>query len=584
MQDAKEEVRSRLPVEDVIGQYLELKRAGRNLKALSPFTNEKTPSFMVSPERGVWHDYSSGKGGDIFSFIMEVEGMTFREALEHLAHKAGVDLKLYNFRTDETAAKKRKKLLAVLGLAEKYYRFTLTKNPKVMEYVFYKRNLARKTVTDFRIGYAPSSGKALTDFLKKRGCSEAEITAAGLFNRFKSDLFKGRMMIPLMDSGGATIGFTGRIVDDADKNAPKYLNSPQTFVYDKSRHVFGLSQAKDAIRKSGFAVIVEGNMDVISSHQAGVCEAVATAGTAMTEEQLKTLSRWTTDLRLAYDGDAAGVRAAERAVGVASKLGINLSIIADYGAKDPDELIQKDPALWQAAVQNTQPAMEWVLAQYETTLDLSTGAGKREYSSKALELINHIVDEVEKAEYERKLAEKLKLSEDAIKHKAQTLIDQAIKPRPKKPMKIAEHAAPPPAENLVLDTILGIYLWQGGLPTAHLEGLEFAEDAKAAVARAIINGQKLDKKAGDVYTTAQVLSLRAEGRYSVLENIDFQQELESLLKEVEKNKVKQQIDELSNLIREADESDDLESVTELQKQKIALTKQLEGLNKEYHER
>ncbi|MDR2336513.1 MAG: DNA primase [Candidatus Nomurabacteria bacterium] len=581
MQDAKEEVRSRLSVEDVIGQYLELKRAGRNLKALSPFTNEKTPSFMVSPERGVWHDYSSGKGGDIFSFIMEVEGMSFREALEHLANKAGVDLKLYNFRTNETSAKKRKQLLAVLELAEKYYRFALTKNPAIMEYVFYKRGLTRKTVTDFRIGYAPNSGKALSDFLKKRGCLEAEIEAAGLYNRFKSDLFKARVMIPLMDSGGATIGFTGRIVNDADKNAPKYLNSPQTFVYDKSRHVFGLSQAKESIRKSGFVVIVEGNMDVISSHQAGVCEAVATAGTAMTEEHLKTLSRWTTDLRLAYDGDDAGIRAAERAVGIASKLGINLSIIADYGAKDPDELIQKDPKLWQAAVNKKQSAMEWVLAQYEAKLDLSTGAGKREYSSKALELINNIVDEVERAEYERKLAEKLKLSEEAVKNKSQTMLNQlAAKSRPKKIMKITENSEIQSAASLVLDTILGIYLWQNGLSTDWLKNLEFKSKIKAKIAYALLNGQTLDKNDSDVYTTAQVLSLRAEGRYSVLENIDFEQELESLLKEVEKNKLKEQINELSNSIREADESDNLELVAGLQKQKMALAKQLETLNKE----
>jgi DNA primase len=577
MQDAKEEVRSRLPVEDVIGQYLELKRAGRNLKALSPFTNEKTPSFMVSPEKGVWHDYSSGKGGDIFSFIMEVEGMNFREALEHLAGKAGVDLKLYNFRTNETAAKKKKRLLEVLQLAEKYYQFTLTKNPKIMEYVFYKRGLARKTVLNFRIGYAPSSGKALTNFLLKKGCLAEEITAAGLFNRFQSDLFKSRVMIPLMDSSGSTIGFTGRIVTE-DKNAPKYLNSPQTLVYDKSRHVFGLSQAKESIRKSGFAVIVEGNMDVISSHQAGVLEAVATAGTAMTEEHLKILSRWTTDLRLAYDGDEAGVRAAERAVGVASRLGLNLSIIADYGAKDPDELIQKDPKLWQAAIHQTQPAMEWLLSEYEAKLDLSTGAGKREYSSKALELINNIVDEVEKAEYERKLAAKLELSTSAVKDKSTSMLEKiARQVRPKKPIKIPK-SDPPPAKNLALDTILGLYLWKTDLDPQKLQNLAFETPAQQKIAAALINGKTLDKKDGDVYTVAQVLNLRAEGRYSVLKSIDFAQELESLLQEVEKNKVKKQLDELSSLIRGADEANDVELMDTLQKQKIILINQLEKLH------
>ena len=279
MEDAKEEIRARLAVEDVVGQYIELKRAGRNFKGHSPWGTDRTPSFMVSPDKGIWHDFSSNKGGDIFTFVMEMEGCTFREALEKLAQQAGVELKRYNSDDRKQAAHKQR-IRDCLELATKYFQFCLTKNKAVMEYVFYKRNLNKKTVENFRIGYAPKSGRALVDFLKKRGFTAKEMEDAGLVNRFGGDLFKGRMTVPLMDISGNVIGFTGRIIEK-DDNSPKYLNTPETILYNKGRHIFGLSQAKDAIRRTDFVVVVEGNMDVISSHQAGVNQAVATAGTAI---------------------------------------------------------------------------------------------------------------------------------------------------------------------------------------------------------------------------------------------------------------------------------------------------------------
>ena len=326
MEDAKEEILARLPIEDVVGQYIELKRAGRNMKGHSPWVVDKTPSFMVAPDKGIWHDFSANKGGDIFAFVMEVEGISFREALEKLAATAGVELKKYRG-GDARVSRKKARMREALELSTKYYQVALTKNKPVCEYVFYKRNLNKATVKEFRIGYSPKSGDAL--------------------------LFKGRMMVPFIDTNGQVIGYTARIVEkqQSENSGPKYLNTPDTMLFNKSRYIFGLYQAKEAIRRSGFVVIVEGNMDVISSHQAGVKQTVATSGTAMTENHLKILSRLTTDVRLAYDGDDAGVNATERAIKMAGELGINLSVISDYhGAKDPDELIQQDPKLWQGAV------------------------------------------------------------------------------------------------------------------------------------------------------------------------------------------------------------------------------------------
>lgn len=416
MEDAKEEIRARLPVEDVIGQYMELKRAGRNLKGHSPWGTDRTPSFMVSPEKGIWHDFSSNKGGDIFSFVMEMEGLTFREALEKLAQQAGVELKRYSG-SDKQLAKHKERLYEALELTAKYYQFCLTKNKTVCEYVFYKRNMNKKTVENFRVGYAPSSGRALVDFLSKRGFTKKEMEDAGLLNRFGGDLFKGRMTIPLMDAGGRVIGFTARILTN-DKNSPKYLNTPETILYNKGRHIFGLSQAKDAIRRSEFVVVVEGNMDVISSHQAGVCEAVATAGTAMTENHLKSFGRMTNDIRLAYDGDEAGVRAAERAVQMASKFGIYLSVVDEYhGCKDADELIQKDPQLWHEAVRHCRPALEWLLDKYQTKYDLKTEKGFQEYCTEAKKLISQLdeKDTVLREKYERLVSERLGISLEAFR-------------------------------------------------------------------------------------------------------------------------------------------------------------------------
>lgn len=432
--DAKEEVRSRLNIEDVIGEYVQLKRAGRNFKGLSPFGNERTPSFVVSPEKQIWHDFSSGKGGDVFGFVMEVEGMDFRQALEHLARKAGVDLSLYQSEKGRDTAQKKKRLIEMHVWAMRFFQHTMVKNTKALEYIFKKRHFNKQTVQTFGIGYAPSDKKALLTFLSSKGFSRGELEAGGVLNRFGGDLFRDRMMVPLMDASGQTIGFTGRIIGDVD-NAPKYLNTPQTLLYDKSRHVFGLSQAKDAIRKKNRAVIVEGNLDVVSSYQAGVEYVVATAGTAMTEYHLQALKRLTTDIRLAFDGDKAGIAATERAIEIGSQVGVELTIISlPDGAKDPDELIQKDPLLWEQAIDAAQPAVDWVLEQYMKREDTTTTRGKRAFATAGLQLIARLQDPVERDHYQEKVAAMIGSSKQVIVQKSQTY-EMPTQATPKKTVK-----------------------------------------------------------------------------------------------------------------------------------------------------
>jgi DNA primase len=433
MQDAKEEVRARLNIEDVIGEYVQLKRAGRNFKGLSPFSGEKTASFFVSPDKHIWHDFSSGKGGDVFSFVMEVEGMDFRQALEHLARRAGVDLSLYQNAGSQALAERKKKLLAINELAATYYQQSLISNQHAQEYVFAKRGLNKKIVQEFKIGYAPDRGDALTSFLAKKGFTPGEMSEAGVTNRFGGDLFRSRMMVPLMDGTGQVIGFTGRFIGD-DPSAPKYLNTPQTLLYDKSRHVYGLSQAKEAIRQVDYAVIVEGNLDVVSSHQAEIRPVVATAGTAITENHLRALVRLSSHVRLAFDGDKAGLAATERAIPIAQAVGVELTIVSlPDSAKDPDELIQQDPSLWQNAIDKAEPVVDWVIGQFASREDLSTASGKRAFTTSALNVIRALSDPVEQDHYLSKVADLTDTTREALSRKLESVAEpdkatKAIKP------------------------------------------------------------------------------------------------------------------------------------------------------------
>lgn len=405
--DAVEEIKQRLSIEDVIAEYVQLKRAGRNFKGLSPFTNEKTASFMVSPEKQIWHDFSSGKGGNMFGFVMEVEGLDFKEALELLARKAGVDLQQNRPGDNGYSKKLKQRILQALELSTKFYQTQLSANKPAYSYVIKARGFGKQTLLTWKIGYAPNTGRALSNFLTKQGFTTEEMKRAGLVTQRRQgigDMFRGRLMIPLCDAQGVVVGFTARLLAD-EPDAPKYINTPQTMVYDKSRQVFGLHLAKDAIRKEAFTVVVEGNMDVIASWQAGVTNVVATAGTAMTEPHLKMIGRFSGDVRLCFDADQAGLSATERTLPLAQKVNIKLSVVTLQGAKDPDELIKKDPKLWQQAIKDASYSVDWLISRYEALCDLKSATGKREFTDAILTTIRRLNDPVEQEHYIKHIAE-----------------------------------------------------------------------------------------------------------------------------------------------------------------------------------
>ncbi len=555
MQDAKEEVRARLNIEDVIGEYVQLKRAGRNFKGLSPFSGEKTPSFYVSPDKHIWHDFSSNKGGDVFTFVMEVEGVDFREALELLARKAGVDLSMYDTKGSQEIAQRKKRLLLAHDLAANYYQQSLVKNQHAIDYVFKKRGLSKQIVQDFRIGYAPTSGDALVQFLSKKGFSAEELSQAGLVNRFGGDMFRGRMTVPLMDGVGQVIGFTARILVD-DPKAPKYLNTPQTLLYDKGRHVFGLSQAKEAIRNNDYAVIVEGNLDVVSSHQAGVTQVVATAGTAMTEQHLRALVRLSGHARLAFDADKAGLAATERAIPIAQAVGIDLTIISlPEGVKDPDDLIQKSPKLWQQAIDTAQPIVDWILGQYSKREDLTTAAGKRGFTTAALGVVRTLQDVVEQEHYLPKIAEYTGSSIEVLRNKLASI----DKPTAQTLRRVVAQTQAEQDTSSYQDNLLAAALIDGATHDLFRQvDLEtFIGEERRAVAYYLAEhgGKALKDTPKDLQkhdTYVKILLLRADARYADWNDQDRYFETARLLRQVATAHKKKQKDALTEQLRDAE--------------------------------
>lgn len=416
--DAVTEVKARINIEDIVSEYVQLKRAGRNFKGLSPFTNEKSPSFIVSPDKQIWHDFSSGKGGDVISFIELVEGLDFKGSLELLARKAGVDLSTFQANTGG-GNKQKERLFQAVEAAVAFYQVQLTKNEAALKYVRQDRSYEKQTLLDFRFGYSPAGSNTLARYLKEKGFTEDELLKTGLCvkrNGDVVDMFRERLMIPLTDAQGRPVGFTARILK-VDKNAPKYINTPSTILYDKGRQLFGFANAKEYIRKSGYVVVVEGNLDVVASHQAGVRQVVASAGTALTSYHLKSLQRFTGDVRVAFDDDRAGQDAAERTIPIAQGLGIEMSIIKIPSGKDPDELIKQDVKLWQKTVDSPQYMVDWLIERVSENLDLSTAPGKRQFTTKVLEIIRQIQDQVEQEHYIRIIADMTKSSIDSVSKK-----------------------------------------------------------------------------------------------------------------------------------------------------------------------
>ncbi len=419
--EPKEQIKQRLDIADLISDYLPLKPAGSgSFKALCPFHSEKTPSFYISREKEIWHCFGCDMGGDIFSFVMEMDGMTFPEALRHLGKKAGV--KIPEYRRDPK--KDEKQFLYDLNkLAANFYEAVLHKHTDgavAKEYIR-GRGIDDDLSKTFRLGYAADEWEALSTFLKKRGFKDDRIIAAGLAKRTRDgkkiiDRFRGRLMIPLHDGSGRIVGFTARLIKK-DAEGPKYLNSPETLIYHKSDVLYGLHLAKKGIRQQKTAIIVEGNLDVIASHKAEVTHIVASSGTALTTEQLRQLKKSTDTLLFAFDADAAGFQAAKRGMHLAQSLGMHVRviIIPESAGKDPDDVVQKDPALWKNLVESHVPVMEYHLSHALAVTDMTRVEEKRRAAHALVDELSRLKDPVDRSHWRERVSDALRVPIDALK-------------------------------------------------------------------------------------------------------------------------------------------------------------------------
>lgn len=417
--DAIEDIKTRLDIVDVVAEYLQLKPAGSgSFKACCPFHQEKTPSFMVNRPRQSWHCFGCDIGGDVISFVQKMEGMDFPEVLAHLAQKAGVELPSFNVQ----ASSERKRMQEVNDLASRFFRAQLLQSPNAEHARAYvaKRGIDDLTGDVWRIGYAPEGWTGLSDALKEKGVTEEELIKAGLSLKGDRggvyDRFRDRVMFTICDVHGNVVGFTGRVLDPNAKEA-KYVNTPETLIYKKSSILYGLDKAKGEIKKQDLAVIAEGNMDVVTSHQFGVTHVVCSSGTALTNEQLNLLKRFTQNLAIAFDADAAGNAATIRGLDLARALDFNVRVIslpADAG-KDPDDAIRKDVEIWKKAINDSLPVIEWLYRNAFKGHEASKPEEKKRIAATILPEFRRITNAIERDGWVTRLARDLGISEDALR-------------------------------------------------------------------------------------------------------------------------------------------------------------------------
>jgi len=453
-----DEIKGRLDIVDIVSDYATLQKSGRNFKAICPFHTEKTPSFFVFPERGTWHCFGScGTGGDIFSFIMKQEGIDFGAALRILAERAGVTL--VSKREESYVDKETERLYLINAAAAQYFHHLLlnAKDAEIARRYLSERGISKEIIDIFELGFSPNSWDALCQHLKSRGYESDTMVSAGLSIAKEGggfrDLFRNRLMIPIRSEDGKVVGFGARALDNT---TPKYLNSPQTAIFNKSSLLYGLDRAKEAIREQGLAIIVEGYMDVLAAHQHSMANVVAPMGTSLTHKHMEIIKRLTRNLALALDADAAGEQATLRGLEVArqafservdrrekrwlegdSKMEGKVKVIFMPQGKDPDEVIRESTEEWQRMVSEASTVMDYFFNAVISKLDMSSASGKLEAKNQLLLFILETADEAEKDIYLKRLSELTGIDE-------KTLVGEAARLKPTK-REIAKAAIPIPS-------------------------------------------------------------------------------------------------------------------------------------------
>src|SRR3989344_4305555 len=538
MSSTVEQIKSRLDIADVVQSYVKLQKAGANFKANCPFHNEKTPSFFVSPARQSWHCFGCSRGGDMFSFVMEIEGIDFLESLKILADKAGVEIE----KIDKKQQNERLKLLQLIDESVRFYESELRKAADVVAYLK-KRGMKGETPKSFNVGFAPAGWRNLYDYLKNKGYSDSEMEKAGMAVKSAKaqagyyDRFRSRIMFPISNASGQTVGFSGRIFgEEGTDSGGKYINSPQTVLYDKSGILYGFDKAKNEIRKKDACVLVEGQMDTVMSHQAGVVNAVAVSGTALTFEHLKLIKRLTEKIIMAFDKDEAGARASSKGIDMALAEGFEVKIAVSPSGKDPADAVLDSPESWVKAVGEAKNVIEFYLELFDERKDIER---------KILPYIAVLQSEMEKAGWVKKISEKLKIKEDAVWDELKKVrLASGVKSHqgeslPQGLPLMGGNQSPPKQTRLdfMRNKILGMALWQKDTQD---HGLKPIIDEFIALKKDEIENCPPEKK--------NRLILEAELFFS--EEASLANEFLKIKKEIEKEEIKAELENMTEKIKE----------------------------------
>jgi len=553
MDDSVQKIKERLSIFDVVVPYVELQKAGKNFKGKSPFTNEKTPSFYVSPDRGMYYCFSSNQGGDIFTFIEKMEGVDFKGALKILADKAGVEL----VREDPKKRTERDAQYALIEEATAYF-FTQGTNTQVAQDYILDRGVDGKTLHTWRIGFAPDEWRAVRVHLTEKGYTDTQMQKAGLIKKTDGgkepyDVFRNRIMFPISDSSGRVVAFSGRTLS-TDKETPKYVNSPETELFQKSDILFGYDKAKEGIRRLDFSLIVEGQFDVVLAHQAGYGNAVAVSGTALTAHHIDLLERLSNRVVLALDSDRAGIAAAKRAAEMMLARGMDIKVVEMPEGKDPADIIREDKGQFKQVVGKAVHVVEFLLnvLQKETKDDRAYKLRVRE---EVLPLLAIMPNKIDREHFEGVIAERLDTTKDGVHYEVERFAEKHKGIRDNKPASPEEKRANDTRhDDLIAFVSIGATILKEGdehseLGAKILEHLETILQGKPSIDTELANK----------------LSFSIEEELSACSERQLREEFSDKLTELAVRVAKRRIAEFRDELKEAEASGDTEKVHELLK-------------------
>jgi len=555
-----DEIKSRLDVVEVIGSYIKLHKTGANFRTLCPFHSEKKPSFFVSPARQIWHCFGCGRGGDIFGFVKEIEGVEFGDALRILAQRAGVELKKY---TPEYAKLKseRQRLYEICELATRFFEKQLEESSTGKEAKKYllSRGISEESIKKWRLGYSPDTWQGLSDFLTSRGYKKEEVEKAGLGISSEVgsfyDRFRGRIIFPIFDLNSQVIGFGGRVFKEKDKTeVAKYVNTPNTLLYDKSRVLYGLDKSKLEIRKKDSCILVEGYTDVIMAHQAGTQNIVATSGTALTPYQLKILKRYSENLILGFDMDVAGDWATKRGIDLAQLWGFNIKVALLPEEKDPADIISKSPRTWEKLISEAKSILEFYFESSFSRIDKAMPEGKKEISKILLPVIKRIPNKIEQSFWIQKLSKELGVREESVieELKKVKLNEEIYGLEPEEVI-----SQPPKSRKELLEERIIILILKSP-QNLNLIKKDFLAYFSPGIQEILIKLEKRESPKGEFFN---YLSLKSE--IEEMEEKDIEPEIQYCLKEIQKLGVKNKLDLLTQEIKKAEEEKNLKEIEKL---------------------